>query len=324
MARAEVGDDVFGEDPTVKRLEAEAAAVLGVAAALYVPSGTMANQIAIHVHCRPGDEVVCEERSHVYQFEGGSMARLSGAQARLLPAANGFPRPEQLAAAVRRDDSHFPRTRLLVIENTHNMAGGRVLDEPAFAGLVAEAKRLGLLVHIDGARLLNAAVAAGCPASHLTRGAESVSMCLSKGLGAPVGSLVGGSVEFVAQAHRVRKALGGGMRQAGVLAAAGLCALRDGPQLLVEDHARARRMAAAFASLPGLVVDLAAVETNILMVDLAAADPSALLAFLAARDIRALAVGPRRLRFVTHRDLSDAQVDHCIAAVSQWAASPSR
>ncbi len=319
MAAAEVGDDVFGEDPTVRRLEECAAALLGLPAALYVPSGTMGNQICIHVHCRPGDELICEERSHVYQFEGGSVARLSGTQVRLLAAVDGFPTPAQIGAAVRRDDPHFPHSRLLVLENTHNMAGGRVLRPERHAELVATAKGLGLAVHLDGARLVNAAVAAGCAVSELTRGVDSLSMCLSKGLGAPVGSVVGGSAAFIAQARRVRKAFGGGMRQVGVLAAAGLVALEEGPDLLGRDHARARRMAEAFAALPGLAVDLSAVETNILMVDLTAADASALVGFLATRDVRALAIGPRRVRFVTHRDLVDADIDTCIAAVVAWA-----
>ncbi|HLU37782.1 MAG TPA: GntG family PLP-dependent aldolase, partial [Planctomycetota bacterium] len=247
----------------------------------------------------------------------------SGVQARLLSAADGFPRPEQLAGAVRRADSHHPRSRLLVVENTHNMAGGRVLGPERFATLVAEARRLGLRVHVDGARLMNAAVAAGCKVADLTRGADSVSLCLSKGLGAPVGSVVAGSAEFVAEAHRARKAFGGGMRQAGILAAAGLIALREGPALLAADHARARRMACAFAVLPGLSVDVDAVESNILMVDLAAAEPSALLEHLAARGVRALAVGPRRIRFVTHRDVGDADVERCIAAVTAWATATS-
>lgn len=321
MARAEVGDDVFGEDPTVRQLETEAAALLRHEAALFVPSGTMGNQVCIHVHCRPGDEVVCEERSHVYFFEGGSMARLTGAQARLLAAGDGFPQPEQLAGAVRRDDPHFPRSRLLVLENTHNMAGGRVLPPSRFGALVAEARRLGLRVHVDGARLCNAAVAAGCAVADLARGVDSVSLCLSKGLGAPVGSVIAGSAAFVAEARRVRKAFGGGMRQAGVLAAAGLLALREGPGLLATDHARAKRIAVACAGMRGLRVDVAAVETNILMVDLESAPASALVEFLAERGVRALAVGPRRVRFVTHRDLDDVQVDQCIAAIAEWVAS---
>ncbi len=314
MAAADVGDDVFGEDPTVRDLQHEAAALLGTEAGLFVPSGTMGNQICIHVHCRAGDELICEERSHVYQYEGGSMARLSGTQARLLAAPDGFPTVEQVRAAVRSPDIHYPRTRLLVLENTHNMAGGRVLGAARHAGLVEEARRLGLRVHLDGARVVNAAVAAGCKVADLCAGVDSVSLCLSKGLGAPVGSIVAGSAAFVQEARRVRKALGGGMRQVGVLAAAGLLALREGPGLLVRDHARARRMAVAFAGMPGLRVDLAAVETNIVMVDLTGASPSALLAFLAERGVRALAVNERRVRFVTHRDLTDADVDSCIDA----------
>ena len=322
MAAAEVGDDVFGEDPTVRALEAEAAALLGMEAGMFVPSGTMGNQAAIHVHCRPGDELICEDRSHVYQFEGGSMARLSGTQARLIAAADGFPAVEQLRAAVRRVDSHYPRSRLLVLENSHNMAGGRVLSVARHMALVQEARRLGLLVHLDGARVVNAAVAAGCAVRDLTAGVDSVSLCLSKGLGAPVGSIVAGSAVFVQEARRARKAFGGGMRQAGVLAAAGLIALREGPDLLVADHARARRMAVAFASLSGIAVELAAVETNIVMVDLIATDASALIAFLAKRGVHALAIHDRRVRFVTHRDLTDADVDLCIDAVRAFVKSP--
>ena len=321
MAAADVGDDVFGEDPTVRTLEAEAAALLGMEAGMFVPSGTMGNQTAIHVHCRPGDELICEDRSHVYQFEGGSMARLSGTQARLIAAVDGFPTVEQVRAAVRRVDSHYPRSRLLVLENSHNMAGGRVLSVARHAALVQEARRLGLLVHVDGARIVNAAVAAGCAVRDLTAGVDSVSLCLSKGLGAPVGSVVAGSAAFVQEARRARKAFGGGMRQAGVLAAAGLIALREGPDLLVADHARARRLAVAFAGLPGIAVDLAAVETNIVMVDLTAADASALIAFLAARGVHALAIHDRRVRFVTHRDLTDADIDLCIDAARAFVQS---
>lgn len=322
MAAADVGDDVFGEDPTMRALEAEAAAVLGMEAGMFVPSGTMGNQIAIHVHCRPGDEVICEDRSHVYQFEGGSMARLSGAQARLIAAADGFPTVDQVRGAVRRVDSHYARSRLLVLENSHNMAGGRVLSVARHTALVQEARRLDLRVHVDGARIVNAAVAAGCAVRDLTAGVDSVSLCLSKGLGAPVGAIVAGNAAFVQEARRARKAFGGGMRQAGVLAAAGLIALGEGPELLVSDHARARRLAVAFAGLPGIAVDLAAVETNIVMVDLTATDASALIAFLAVRGVRALAIHDRRVRFVTHRDLTDADVDLCIDAVRAFVQSP--
>lgn len=319
MATAEVGDDVWGEDPTVQRLEQDGAQVLGKPAALFLPSGTMANQVAIHVHCRPGDELVCEERSHVFFYEGGSIARLSGTQTRTLVAADGFPTPAQVAAAVRADDPHFPRSRLLVLENTHNMAGGRIADPSRMAALAAVAKQHGLLVHVDGARLMNAAVALGCPARELVAAADTTTLCLSKGLGAPVGSLLAGSAEFVAQARRVRKAFGGGMRQAGVLAAAALLALHEGPALLVTDHARAQQLATGLARLSWLRCDVAATETNIVMADLAAGEPADLLAHLKAHGVLAAKAGPRRIRFVLHRDISDDGVARCLEACACFA-----
>ena len=316
MAEAVVGDDVFGEDPTVRSLEEEGAGLLGQEAALYVPSGTMANQCAIHVHCRPGDELICEERSHVYVFEGGSIARLSGTQVRPLRATDGFPDPADVTAAVRSDDVHFPRSRLLVLENTHNMAGGRVLGAERFDALVATARARGLRIHVDGARLCNAAVAAGVPVSRLARGVDSVSLCLSKGLGAPVGSLLAGSRAFVAEARRVRKAFGGGMRQAGVIAAAGLLALREGPRLLPRDHARASELAERLGAIRGLAP--VRPETNIVMVDVDGGRARSLVDRLAVDGILALAIGPARVRFVTHRDLDDAAVPRCCDAVLAW------
>ncbi|MCC7397124.1 MAG: aminotransferase class I/II-fold pyridoxal phosphate-dependent enzyme [Planctomycetes bacterium] len=315
MAAAEVGDDVWGEDPTVTRLEAAAAALLGKPAALFLPSGTMANQVAIHVHCRAGDELICEERSHVYFYEGGGIARLSGTQVRPLVAADGTPTPEQVHAAVRADDPHFPRSRLLVLENTHNMAGGRVATPARMAAAAAAAHEHGLLVHVDGARLLNAAVALGRPASELTAAVDSTTLCLSKGLGAPVGSVLAGSVAFVAEARRARKAFGGGMRQAGVLAAAALLALQDGPALLVLDHRRAKVLAAGLHALPWARVDVGATETNIVMLDLEpAASPDALLQHLRTAGVLAAKAGPRRVRFVLHRDVDDDGVARCLAA----------
>jgi threonine aldolase len=317
MAAAEVGDDVLGEDPTVRRLEQEAAALLGKEAAVLVPSGTMANQVAIHVHCRPGDELICEARSHVYLFEGGSAARLSGVQVCPVAAQDGFPLPEQVAEAVRPDDAHEPRSRLLVLENTHNMAGGRVAGPARIAALAARARQMGLRVHVDGARLCNAAVAAACAPADLAAPADSVSLCLSKGLGAPVGSVLAGSREFVAAARRARKAFGGGMRQAGILAAAGRIALRDGPALLPADHARAAALARGLAVLPGLRVDLQAVETNIVMVDVAGGDTAGFLAHLRQAGVLAATAG-RRVRFVTHRDVGDAGVAACLSAAADW------
>ncbi|MDA0372301.1 MAG: GntG family PLP-dependent aldolase [Planctomycetota bacterium] len=319
MATARVGDDVFGEDPTIAELESEAAAFLGKAAAMFVPSGTMANQIAIHVHCRPGDELICEERSHVYYYEGGSIARLSGTQVRTIRAPSGFPTPDDVRAAVRPDDPHFPRSRLLVVENTHNMAGGRCLAPDAMDALAVTARESGLIVHIDGARLANAAVAQDVPAARLAAAADTLSLCLSKGLGAPVGSVVAGSVPFIAEARRVRKAFGGGMRQAGVLAAAALIALRDGPGWLALDHERARRLAESAAGVPGLTA--AVPDTNICMVDLTAGAPEDLIAHLRAHEVLALKVGPMRVRLVTHRDLSDEDVDRAVAAIRSFSAA---
>lgn len=208
MAAAEVGDDVWGEDPTVRALEDEGAALLGKEAAVFVPSGTMANQIAIHLHCRPGDELLCEERSHVYVNEGGGIARWSGTQVKPLVAADGFPTPDQVVAAIRADDVHYPRSRLLVLENTHNSAGGRVAPAQRIAALAATATKHGLAAHCDGARLANAAVALGCRMAELVAPLASTTLCLSKGLGAPVGSLVAGTAAFAKEARRARKAFG--------------------------------------------------------------------------------------------------------------------
>lgn len=325
MANAEVGDDVWGEDPTVAQLERETAELLGCAAALFLPSGTMANQAAIHVHCRPGDELICDEHSHLYCFEAGSVARLSGTQARTINTEDGFPTPAQVRLAVRKDDIHHPHSRLLVLENTHNMAGGRILPPARLAELVATCRELGLLVHCDGARLLNAAVALAVPARELTVGLDSVTLCLSKGLGAPVGSMLAGSAPFIAAAKRVRKAFGGAMRQAGVLAAAGLLALREGPQHLATDHARSQELARGLAALPWCRIEVRAVQTNLVMVELPTADPTAVLAHLRANNVLAASTAPGRsglprLRFVLHRDVPKDGVARCLAACQSFRA----
>ena len=315
MARAKVGDDVLGEDPTINELETAGADFLGKEAALFVPSGTMGNQIAIHVYCRNGDELICEERSHVYFYEGGSIARLSGTQVRPLVAPSGFPSPDQVTAAVRSADPHYPHSRLLVIENSHNMAGGRVCSVAQLAELSEAARRQQLGVHMDGARLANAAVALGCRPAELTAHVDSVSMCLSKGLGAPVGSLLGGTAEFIQQARRTRKAFGGGMRQAGVLAAAGLLALDSGFAGLGSDHVRAQTLARGLAEVPGLTVDPSVVDTNIIMVELDAADD--FLDHLRSHGVLAGRAGSR-VRFVTHRDVDDQAVQQCLRAAESF------
>lgn len=321
MVDAEVGDDVWGEDPTVRALEEQVAELLGKSAAVFVPSGTMANQLAIHVHCRPGDELICEERSHVFYYEGGAIARLSGTQVRTLSAHDGFPSPEQVQSVVRIDDPHYPRSRLLVMENTHNMAGGRVADSARIGALAEIAHAASMQVHIDGARLLNAAVSLGCAPSELVANADSTTLCLSKGLGAPVGSLLAGREDFIHEARRARKAFGGGMRQAGILAAAGLLAVQEGPALLAVDHRRAKTLASGLAELSWVSVDVSATESNIVMLEPGQASVQPLLQQLAEGGVRASLASPTRIRFVLHRDLDDECVQRCLTICRAFQAS---
>jgi threonine aldolase len=330
MAAAEVGDDVFGEDPTVARLEAAGAAAVGKQAALFVPSGTMGNQIALHLHGRAGGEVVCEQRSHIVLYEMGAMAALSGLLPKTIPGDGGRLDPAAVEAAIAPDVSYRSRTVLVEVENTHNMAGGTVTPRAQLQALVEVARRHKLPIHLDGARLFNAATALGEPAARLAEGFDSVMISLSKGLGAPVGSLLCGSRDFIVEARRVRKMLGGGMRQVGILAAAGLLALERGPALLAADHANAAYLARELAAVPGLAVDPAAVETNILMVtvtadhfggEVRAEGPAA--AFLArAREagVPAVPVSRDRVRFVTHRDAPRPAVEEAVRRLHGLAA----
>jgi threonine aldolase len=321
MSTAVVGDDVWGEDPTVRALEDYVAELLGKPASLFVPSGTMANQVAIHVHCRPGDELICEERSHVYYYEGGAIARLSGTQVRTLRADDGFPQPSQVLSALRVDDPHYPRSRLLVLENTHNMAGGRVADAARIRALSDVAHANGMLVHVDGARLLNAATANDCDVKDLVCDVDSTTLCLSKGLGAPVGSLLAGESDFIHEARRVRKAFGGGMRQAGILAAAGLLAVQEGPALLAHDHRRAKLLSMGLAELEWAEVNVSATESNIVMLQPGMQAVSPLLEALSKNGVLASQAGPDRIRFVLHRDLGDAAVERCLTVCRQFALS---
>jgi threonine aldolase len=313
MATAEVGDDVFGEDPTVNRLQARAAELLGKEQALFVPSGTMGNQVCLGALTRPGDEVIAEARAHVLLNEAGSVARLWGCQIAPVEGRRGAMEPGAVEACIREPDVHHPRTAALSLEDTHNYAGGAVLPQDAIDELTALARRRGLAVHVDGARLFNAQVASGVPVARIVRDADLVSVCLSKGLGAPVGSVVAGSAERIAICRRLRKGLGGGMRQAGVIAAAGLVALEEGPVLLAADHRRARSLALALCELPGLEVDPSNVETNIVF---AQTHDEALRweRGLAERGVFALALGTHRLRFVFHRDVGDDALDAAIGA----------
>jgi threonine aldolase len=320
MAEAEVGDDVYGEDPTVRRLEEEAARAVGTEAALFVPSGTMGNQIALHLHARPGSEVVCEALAHVVHFEMGAMAAISGLLPRPVAAPRGLLTPELLAAALPPDVPYRSRAGVVVIENTHNLAGGVVHDRPRIDALLAVVRARGVPAHLDGARIFNAATALGTTAAALAAGFDTVMFSLSKGLGAPVGSMLCGGGDLMVEARRVRKMLGGGMRQAGVLAAAALLALRDGPARLAGDHAKARRLAAGLGEVAGLAVRLP-VETNILMVRTAApGGAAAFLERLRAQGVLAVPVGADELRFVTHRDVSEEQIERAIEAAGGAAA----
>jgi threonine aldolase len=305
MAAAEVGDDVYGEDPTVNRLEARAAEVFGREAALFVPTGTMGNQVAIHLHTQPGQEVVCEARAHVLDWEMGMAAAFSGCTLRPVLAERGILTWELVRGAIYRDVKFHAATGLICIENTHMAGGGTVMPVATVREICDGAHGMGLPVHMDGARVFNAAAALGVSVAELTRGVDTVMFCLSKGLGAPVGSMLVGSAEAMKQARQVRKALGGGMRQAGVLAAAGLIALEEMPARLGEDHANARVLAEAVAKHEAAEIDLATVQTNMVIFQLRKGeDAAAFCAALKEKGVLAGALGPRVVRFVTHFDVS--------------------
>ncbi|MBN1641024.1 MAG: low-specificity L-threonine aldolase [Anaerolineae bacterium] len=320
MYRAEVGDDVYGEDPTVNRLEAMAAQRMGTEGALFVASGTMANLVALLTHCGRGDEVILGDISHTLLFEAGGSASLGGIHHYAVPTQpDGTLCLEDIAAAIRPDNEHYPRTRLVCLENTHNRCGGRVLTPAYTAAVCALAHERGLCVHIDGARIYNAAIALGVEARALVGGADSVAFCLSKGLSAPVGSLLCGSGPFVRDARRWRKAVGGGMRQCGVLAAAGIVALEEMVERLAEDHANARRLAEQIAVIPGIGIDPETVETDILIFDV---DPqrmsaAALTQALRARGVLVSAIAPSRIRAVTHYGIVAADMDATAMAVQE-------
>ncbi|MDB5096525.1 MAG: L-allo-threonine aldolase [Cyanobacteria bacterium RYN_339] len=311
MAHAQVGDDVYGEDPSVNTLEARVAALLGKPAGLFVPTGVMGNLLAVLAHCRRGDEVIMGDRSHMFLNEGGAPSVLGGTAARTVPTA---PTGEllDLAGAIRGENIHFPRTGLICLENTHNYAGGLVLD----AAYMAEVAALGLPVHLDGARLFNAAIAAGVPVSTLAKDATSVMVCFSKGLGAPVGSMVVGPAPFILEARHWRKKLGGGMRQAGVLAAAALHALDHHVDRLAEDHAHARQLAVGLAAIPGVRLAQPRVDTNIVIVDVAR--PAApVVEALALEGVQVVGVGPTLIRFVTHLGIGAQDVPEALGRVAR-------
>jgi threonine aldolase len=319
MLEAPVGDDVFGDDPTVRSLEERAAELLGKGAALFFPSGTMSNQAALLAHTRRGDEVFLHAESHILLYEQAGAAMLAGLQTRSFASKDGMLDPAELSEYVHTDeDVHYAPTRVVALENTHNHTGGRILDQERVLAVRAFCDAHGLLLHLDGARLFNAAVASGKSARELAAPFDSVSVCLSKGLGAPVGSLLFGPAPFIALARRARKVLGGGMRQAGILAAAGLFALEHNVARLADDHRRCRAFAERIARASGLEVDPAAVETNMVF---AGTRPSGMRATevmhrLAERGVLCLDEAPWAVRFVTHLDVGDAEVEEAAEIVA--------
>jgi threonine aldolase len=320
MFTAQVGDDVLGEDPTISQLEAMGAKRMGKEAGLFVPSGTMANLVCLLAHCHRGDEAIMGDMAHTFLFEAGGSAVVGGIHPRTVRnQSDGTLNPAEIEAAVRPPNNpHYPSSRLVCLENTHNRCGGAVLSPDYMSQVRALADSYGLAVHLDGARIFNAAVALGIPASILARDADSVSFCLSKGLSAPVGSLVCGTRAFIEQARRHRKLLGGGMRQAGILAAAGIVALETMVDRLSEDHRNARRLAEGLSRLPGILLDPSLVRTNIVIFEMAegAPSPAELVAGMAARNVKVGAIGGQRLRAVTHYGLDREDVDVALNAAS--------
>jgi threonine aldolase len=315
MAAAEVGDDVWEEDPTVQRLEALAAARFGKEAGLFVASGTMGNQVAVLTHTQPGQEVIADLESHMLGMEVGGIARLSLCQTRPLATERGLPTPTQVREAIRPSNIHIPTTGLLVLENTHNRHGGIAFTPEEIAAVAAAASGHGVPVHLDGARIFNACVALGRDPQEYGAAVDTVQFCLSKGLAAPVGSLLVGPRAFVTRARRMRKLLGGGMRQVGILAAAGLVALERMVARLAEDHAHARRLAEGAAGLPRLRVDLARVQTNIVILDVdRPGGAAALVEGCRARKVKIHAVGPATIRCVTHKDVDAEDIERALAA----------
>jgi len=318
MVQAELGDDVLGDDPTVHRLQERVAALLAKEAACFVPSGTMANQTAIRAQTEQGDEIITHRTGHTIHYETGAPAALSGVMVRQLEGDRGIYAPEDVHGAIRPDACHFPRSRLLIVENTSNGGGGAVWPLERVEAVARAGREHDLRLHLDGARLWNACAATGVDPSDYAAPFDTVSCCFSKGLGAPVGSAVAGDAETIRRVHRFRKLFGGAMRQAGLLAAACLHALDHHRDRLVDDHANARRLAEGIARTPGLSIDLAGVETNIVIFDVEG-DAPALCRRLEADGVRMLPVGPARVRAVTHLGVTGAQIEEAVACLQRAA-----
>ena len=317
MAEAEVGDDVLRDDPTVIALEQRTAEVLGKEAAMYVASGTMANQLALRTHTQPGDEVFLEQHAHIYLYEAGGPAALSGVMCQLIPGVRGVFTGADVRSAVRPADVHFPRPALLCVENTHNRGGGSVWSLGQIAEVTSAARQAGLRNHLDGARLWNATAATGVPEAEYAKHFDSVAVCFSKALGAPVGSALTGSRELIERARGFRKQFGGGMRQAGIIAAGALYALENHRDRLAEDHRNARRLAERLAGVPGLVLDMATVETNMVYFDVQCMPARELVERLAASGVLVLALGEKMVRAVTSLEVDARDVERAAEAIRQ-------
>lgn len=322
IAHAEVGDDVMGDDPTVMQLEALTAEVLGKEAAIFMPSGSMTNQIAVRIHCKPGDEFLCEAGCHIYNYEQGAFAQLSGVVARTIEGDNGILEPEQLHGTVRAENEHLVRTRLVCLENTHNRGGGRIQPHEHVAAICEWAHESGLRTHLDGARLFNAVSATGIAADEWSKHFDTVSVCFSKGLGAPVGSALAGPAEMIKEARRHRKCFGGGMRQVGIIAAGALFAMQNHRERLSEDHANAQILADAVRATDGIKLLTPEVDTNIVFieVDPLLATAAEFVTMLQQEGVLALAITPSRVRAVTHLDVDESALRRAAEVVS-WAAS---
>lgn len=319
MFHAEVGDDVYGEDPTVNKLQETVAELLGKEESLFVPSGTMSNQIAIKAHTSPAQEVICEVESHIFNYEAGGPAFHSLVQLRPIKGKYGVMDVNQVEAAIRPDNVHMPPTSLIILENTHNRAGGTIYPLDVIKSIRSLSLERGILMHLDGARVLNASVATEIPASEYSKYFDSVSICFSKGLGAPVGSVLAGSKNFIEKAHRYRKIFGGAMRQAGILAAACLYALENNVERLADDHKRARRFAEGIKELPGICIDMDQVQTNMVMVHVNHPQYTAetLSTELLKKGLGANPIDSKRIRVVTHLNISDNQITEAISIFAE-------
>jgi len=319
MAEAEVGDDVYMEDPTVNRLQERAAQIFGREAALFVPSGSMGNLTCIIAHTRPGQEVICEERGHIYNYEMAAMSGVAGVLPRVISAEDGIMTWEQISRAIRPKIYSRPQTALVSLENTHNMAGGTVYPTKLAHEICDRAHEAGLAVHLDGSRIFNAAAYLGEDVAEMTKKFDSVQFCLSKGLGAPVGSMILGSKTFIDRCRSIRRMLGGGMRQVGILAAAGLIALEKGPERLYIDHENAQILAKGLSVIPGIQVDLRKVRTNIVIYDISMTGfaSSQFLEKLAQRKVLGGAVDSEKIRMVTHLDVDRSDVERAVQVISE-------